>query len=175
MRLYSGGYRIPVGAHEEKADKDPEDLPDAADDADEDTKGRRQAKGGNGNDKASLLDTKLHGEEADEVGTEGGEREDEHRMEEGEEKTVGTAPTIHSEEEQHEHHLKALDDTREELQGETCIESPLLLLMEGCYLVVYIVQSLAVQCQHTTAPLAESWQFAYPTDGTHHETIAVAT
>ena len=112
--------------HEQDADDDPDDLTDAADDADEDAEGGREAKGGDGKDETALLDTELHGQEADEVGEEGGERHDEDGVEVGEGDAREAASAVDTEEQEHEQHLARLDDTRQVFEDKRAIEGSLV-------------------------------------------------
>lgn len=77
MVLWFFSFLVPLHLHEYYADKDPDDLTDAADDADEDAEGGRETEGGDGEDEAAFLHAELHGQETDDVGEEGGEGEDE--------------------------------------------------------------------------------------------------
>ena len=99
--------------HEGDADDDPDDLTDTADDADEDAKGGGEAKGGDGEHETTLLDTQLHGQEADEVGKQRGERHDEDGVQIGERETREASATVDAEEQEHEEHLARLDNTRQ--------------------------------------------------------------
>ena len=99
--------------HEGDADDDPDDLTDTADDADEDAKSGGEAEGGDGEHETTLLNTQLHGQEADEVGKQRGERHDEDGVQIGERETREASATVDAEEQEHEEYLTRLDDTRQ--------------------------------------------------------------
>ena len=99
--------------HEGDADNDPDDLTDSADDADEDAKGCGETEGGDGEHETTLLDTQLHGQEADEVGKQRGERHDEDGVQIGEREAREASATVDVEEQEHEEYLTRLDDTRQ--------------------------------------------------------------
>lgn len=97
--------------HQQNADDDPDNLADAADDADEDAEGGGEAEGGDGEHETALLHAELHGQEANEVGKQRGERHDQDGVEIGEREASEAAATVDAEQQEHEEHLAGLDDS----------------------------------------------------------------
>ena len=100
--------------HQSDADDDPDDLPYTADDAHEDAKGCREAQSSNGENKSSLLNAQLHGQETNEVGKEGRECHDEDAVKECQRQSVKTATAVDTKEQQHKHHRPATRQVKEQ-------------------------------------------------------------
>lgn len=174
MVLWFFSFLVPLHLHEYYADKDPDDLTDAADDADEDAEGGGETEDGDGEYEAAFLHAELHGQEADDVCEERGEGEDEDAVGEVQQQACGAAAAVDAKEEKHEEDLEALYYAREILQQQAGVERTLVLTVEGGNLTVDVEQRLTVAFREATAPAFQAGDAASPSQHLQHQAVLVA-
>ena len=96
--------------HKQKTYEDPDYLAHATDDTYKDAECSGEPHGSYGDDEAALLNSKLHGQEPDEIGQQRGKREYQYGVEEGKRQARQPASAVDAEEQQHEHYLETLYD-----------------------------------------------------------------
>ena len=95
-------------------------------------------------------------------------------MEEGERQTAKSSATVYTKQQQHEHYLRTLDDTRQIFQHQTTVEGTGVLTIEGNYLLVDIRDSLAVACPEAQRPFLQSWNATDNAQHVFYQSVAIA-
>ena len=154
-----------VELDEEQSDGCPYEFPDTYDEGHEDACAGRHAQSACRHEEAAFASAKLQRHEEEHVGEERGEGQDEH--------TLDVVDAWH-EEQQDEHDLECRCEAAGQFEENGCEERVGILVVEGGYLPVDVVELLAMFLDEGFCPFLDKGQVAQYLHQAHGESLFVA-